>query len=1032
MISRFFIERPRFAFVISIVITLAGLISIFTLPVAQYPNITPSLISVTTTYPGADAKTVQETVIQPIEAQLNGVKRMLYISSTATDTGMATINVTFDIGTDGDQNTVNTQNRVNWASAQMPEEVRRQSVIVKEKSSNMLQVIALYSPKGTYDSLFLNNYSSINLKDELARIPGVGDVQMLGELKYSMRIWLDSDKLAYLNMTVDDVIAAIKAQNVQVSAGALGDAPISGKQVFRYSLQTQGRFTEPKEFENIVVRSTSAGEQVRLRDIAKVELGAENYSSSGSFNGKPAALLAIYQLNDANGLEIAEAARKKLEELKVYFPEDLDYAIPFDMTDFITASIDEVVVTLIEAVLLVILITYLFLQDWRSTMVPTIAIPVSLIGTFAVMAVIGYSINLITLFGLILAIGVVVDDAIVVIENVNRLMEEEHLDPKAAAIKSMEQVTGPVIATTLVLLAMFVPICFLSGITGELYRQFGVTISTAVLLSAVNALTLSPALAALLLKPDMVESRFFLFRWFNAGFGAISKRYGGGIAAAVRRVLPVLAVYLVLTGAAVWTFHRVPGGFIPEEDQGVFFAGIRLPPGSSLERTEEKVAELSAIFKKLPGVRDVLAAPGFNILNRTPAANNAFLVVVLEPWDRRLKRGLSAAKLVREAERASFLVPEAFTMVFEPPPIPGIGTAGGFNFVLENTAGSDPDALGAALDAMLEEVMANPKFTNVFTTFNLNCPYLKLEIDREKALRLGVDLQSIYSTLEGTLGVNYINDFNRFGQVYKVELQAEPGARDTMEKIRRLHVPGSGNTMVPLDSLIRLSLHTAPEFLSRYNLFLSAELQGSPAPGVSSGEALSELEAIAARTLPPGIDHAWTDMSYQQKLAGNQALPVFALALLFIYLFLAALYESWVLPFSVILAVFPSLLGAAALLTLTGIADNIYTQIGVVLLFAMSCKSSILIVDFALQRSREGADASAAAVEAAKLRFRAIVMTGAAFVLGTLPLLYASGPGAASQRSIGAAVVGGMTCAVLFGVFLVPVFYRICRKGAGG
>lgn len=1032
MNSDTFIDHPYLAIVIAIVISLVGALAIFALPVAQYPNVTPPQVSITTTYPGASAQELLDSVIEPIETQVNGVRDLIYLSSTGSNSGSVSITATFRIGSDGRANTQDTQDRVNWALPQLPETVQREGVIVQEQSGNILMAMTLYSPNRSYDTLFLSNYATIQLKNRLSRIPGVANIQIFGGSDYAMRFWLDTDKLAAMNLPVSEVVRAVQNQNLLVSSGAVGAAPNLPGEPLKYTVRTRGRLTDPAQFRDIVVRSTPGGPQVRLGDVARIELGGESYSTAASLNNQPAVMLLVYQQSDANGIAISDACRAAIAELSQSFPPDLACGFQYDSTEFIRTSVRDVAVTLATAVALVALVTLLFLQNWRMALVPTLAIPVSILGAFAGLRLLGYSINMVTLFGLVLAIGIVVDDAIIVIENVHRLMVEEKLAPREAASRSMRQITGAIIATTLVLLAMFVPICFLSGITGELYRQFGVTISTAVLLSAVNALTLSPALAALLLKPDMVESRFFLFRWFNAGFGAISKRYGGGVAAAVRRVLPVLAVYLVLTGAAVWTFHRVPGGFIPEEDQGVFFAGIRLPPGSSLERTEEKVAELSAIFKKLPGVRDVLAAPGFNILNRTPAANNAFLVVVLEPWDRRLKRGLSAAKLVREAERASFLVPEAFTMVFEPPPIPGIGTAGGFNFVLENTAGSDPDALGAALDAMLEEVMANPKFTNVFTTFNLNCPYLKLEIDREKALRLGVDLQSIYSTLEGTLGVNYINDFNRFGQVYKVELQAEPGARDTMEKIRRLHVPGSGNTMVPLDSLIRLSLHTAPEFLSRYNLFLSAELQGSPAPGVSSGEALSELEAIAARTLPPGIDHAWTDMSYQQKLAGNQALPVFALALLFIYLFLAALYESWVLPFSVILAVFPSLLGAAALLTLTGIADNIYTQIGVVLLFAMSCKSSILIVDFALQRSREGADASAAAVEAAKLRFRAIVMTGAAFVLGTLPLLYASGPGAASQRSIGAAVVGGMTCAVLFGVFLVPVFYRICRKGAGG
>ena len=1039
MISRFFIERPRFAFVISIVITLAGLISIFTLPVAQYPNITPSLISVTTTYPGADAKTVQETVIQPIEAQLNGVKRMLYISSTATDTGMATINVTFDIGTDGDQNTVNTQNRVNWASAQMPEEVRRQSVIVKEKSSNMLQVIALYSPKGTYDSLFLNNYSSINLKDELARIPGVGDVQMLGELKYSMRIWLDSDKLAYLNMTVDDVIAAIKAQNVQVSAGALGDAPISGKQVFRYSLQTQGRFTEPKEFENIVVRSTSAGEQVRLRDIAKVELGAENYSSSGSFNGKPAALLAIYQLNDANGLEIAEAARKKLEELKVYFPEDLDYAIPFDMTDFITASIDEVVVTLIEAVLLVILITYLFLQDWRSTMVPTIAIPVSLIGTFAVMAVIGYSINLITLFGLILAIGVVVDDAIVVIENVNRLMEEEHLDPKAAAIKSMEQVTGPVIATTLVLLAMFIPVCFLPGITGEMYRQFGITISVAVAISSVNALTLSPALSAMILRPiDPNAKKFIFFRWFDAGFEKLTAGYGKIVSPIVRRTSLMIVCYAGLAFLCVQLFNHLPTGFIPDEDQGKLFVNVQLPDAASLNRTTAVTDRAAKLAAEVPGVIDVIAVPGFSILTGAQASNNALLIVCLKPWEERKKPELQQNAILAELMAEFNAIPEAQLSVFGMPSIQGIGTTGGFSFVIEDTTGTHTDRLQEAIDLITAEARKRPEFLAVYSTFSANVPQVFLEIDREKALKLGVALTDLNSALQGLTGYTYVNDFNKYGKVYKVEIQAETNFRDSTAKLRNLFVRNKSGEMIPLGTLVNIRTRPSPQYLNRYNLYSSATVNGMQRPGYSSGQAMKAMEEIARKVLPAGMKFEWTDMSYQEQKSAagislgsieiNMMAVIFALALLFMYLFLVAQYESWMLPVAVLLAVPIAFFGSLLSLYLAGIDNNIYTQVGFVLLFGIACKTAILIVEFAKNKYDEGTPLYDAALAAARLRFRAVLMTAISFLLGTLPLVIATGAGAASRRSLGTAVFGGMFVAVIGGTILIPAFYVLVQR----
>ncbi len=1039
MISRFFIERPRFAFVISIVITLAGLISILTLPVAQYPDITPSQISITTTYPGADAKTVQETVVQPIEAQINGVKDMLYVSSNATDTGMATITVTFDIGTDGDSNTVNTQNRVNWANAQLPEEVRRQSVIVKEKSSSMLQVIALYSPTGVYDSLFLSNYASINLKDELARIPGVGDVQLLGELKYAMRIWLDPDRLAYLKLTVDDVTAAIKAQNVQVSAGALGDAPSAKNQVFRYSLQTQGRLSDPEEFENIVIRSTPDGEQVRLSDVARIELGAENYGSTGSYNGKPAALLAIYQLNDANGLEIARAARGKLEELKTFFPEGLDYAIPFDMTDFISASIDEVVVTLFEAVLLVVLITFLFLQDWRATLVPTIAIPVSLIGTFAVMAVIGYSINLITLFGLILAIGVVVDDAIVVIENISRLMEDEHLTPKEAAIKSMEQVTGPVIATTLVLLAMFIPVCFLPGITGEMYRQFGITISVSVAISSINALTLSPALSAMLLKP--VEARgakFCFFRWFDAGFGRLTSGYIRLVSPVVRRTGVMILCYAGLAFLCVRLFNLLPTGFIPDEDQGKIFVNIQLPDAASFERTAAVARRVEAEAMHMPGVIDVLSVPGYSILSGAQASNNALVIVSLAPWEQRRTPELQQSAIQRQLLAAFREIPEASISVFGMPSIQGIGSTGGFAFVIEDTTGTHTDRLQEAVDLVVSEAARRPEILAAYSTFSANVPQIYLEIDREKALKLGVSLDSLNSMLKGFTGYTYVNDFNKYGKVYKVEIQAEQNFRDTVSRLRNLFVRSSSGEMVPLGTLVSIKTRSSPQYLNRFNLYSSATINGMQAPGYSSGQAMRALEEIADKVLPAGMKYEWTDMSYQERKAGtglalgsleiNMMAVIFGLALLFMYLFLVAQYESWMLPVAVLLAVPIAFFGSLLSLFLTGIDNNIYTQVGFVLLFGIACKTAILIVEFAREKHEEGLDPYDAALFAAKLRFRAVLMTAVSFLLGTLPLVIASGAGAASRRSLGTAVFGGMLVAVIGGTILIPAFYVLVQK----
>jgi HAE1 family hydrophobic/amphiphilic exporter-1 len=1041
MISNFFIERPRFAFVVSIVITLAGFISLLAMPVAQYPDITPSQVSVSTTYPGADARTVLETVIQPLETQINGVKKMLYLSSTATDTGTANITVSFAIGSDGDVNTVNTQNRVNWASAQLPEEVRRQSVIVKEKSSNMLQVFAIYSPNGAYDSLFLNNYASINIKDELARIPGVSDVQILGEQKYAMRIWLDTDRMAHLKIGVEDVQSAIKKQNVQVSAGALGEAPTDGDQVFRYSLQTQGRMTDVTEFENIIVRATAEGEQVRVKDIARVELGSESYASTGTFDGKPAALLAIYQLSDANGLEISKQAKAKLEELKAYFPEDLACAVAFDTTDFISASLQEVVVTLIFAVVLVVLVTYLFLQDWRATLVPTAAIPVSLIGTFAVLHLAGFSINLISLFGLILAIGIVVDDAIVVIENISRLIETENLSPKAAAIRSMEEVTGPVIATTLVLLAMFTPVCFLPGITGEMYRQFGITIAVAVSISSINALTLSPALSAMIMKPKAQKRPIFFiggfFRVFNFIFDKITVGYARIAAPVIRHAFLMLVFYGVLTVFAVRLYNQIPTGFIPDEDQGMIYVNIQLPEAASLPRSLEVTDRLVAIALKEPGVRHVIAVPGYSILTSSQSSNNSLLVISLQPWDERrealLHQGAILARFMEKFRR----VPEAAVNAFGMPAISGIGTTGGFSFVIEDTTGVDPVRLQSAVDAVVAAARRRPELMQVFSTFSARTPQVFLNIDREKSLKMGVSLDSLNAALQGFTGYTYVNDFNRFGKVYKVEMQADQDFRSGVEDLKRFYIRNHTGEMVPLSTMVAVEQKLVPQYLTRYNLYTSAVINGVNAPGYSSGDAMKAMEEIARAELPAGMKFDWTDMSYQEREAGKSfrfagleiamMAGIFALALSFMYLFLVAQYESWLLPVAVLLAVPVAFLGSLLALRFTGIENNIYTQVGFVLLFGIACKTAILIVEFAKIKHDEGLGVFEAALFAARLRFRAVLMTALSFLLGILPLVVAVGAGAAGRRALGTAVFGGMLLAVVVGTVLIPAFYVVVQ-----
>ncbi len=1030
MISRFFIEHPRFAIVIALLFLLAGTIAIRLLPVTQYPNISPSLIQVTATYPGADAATVRDTVIQPIEAQLNGVKRMLYMSSTATDNGAAVINATFDIGSDGDSNTVNVQNRVNWATASLPTEVQQQGVIVKEKSSNMLLIVSLTSPKGTHDALFLSNFMSIYIKDEIARIPGVGDVSPFGERKYSMRLWLDPDRLASLAMTVDDVIASVKAQNVQVSAGAVGDAPMNGKVPLRLSVSTKGRLATPEEFGEIVIRAEKDGSQVKIKHVADVELGAENYATSATVNGKPGALLAVYQLNDANGLAIAEACRAKLESLKkTVFPEDLDYGIQYDTTAFISASIDEVVETLVIAVLLVILVTYIFLQDWRSTLVPTIAIPVSLVGTFAAMAVLGYSINLITLFGLILAIGIVVDDAIVVIENVNRLMEEEGLPPKEAAIRSMCQVTSPIIATTSVLLAMFLPICFMSGITGVMYRQFGITISISVFISMINALTLSPALSALLLKPAVKErKKFIFFRAFDRLFEKLTGGYLAIVRTLLRKAVLVGGLYLLFTCSLGWLYDRIPTGFVPEEDQGAFFVNIQLPDGASLDRTievGEKVRELLGGEKE---VSDIFSIAGYNIITGVQASNCGFAVVMLKPWEERKDPGQDQFSLVRKAYAKLARIPEASVIPFGLPPIPGIGTTGGFSFVLQDRTGTDAQKLQSILNSIVAEANRSPKLSGVFSTFRANLPQLYLDIDREKVLKLGIPLADVNSALQSLFGYRYINDFNLFGKSFKVEVQAKPEYRKDASNIPGIHIRSTSGEMVPLGTFTEIRTRFVPQYLSNYNMYSSAVITGSPAPGVSSGEAMKEMERIAGKLLPTGMTFDWTDMSYQERLSSGQTAVIFALALVFIYLFLVSQYESWMIPVSVLLSVPVALAGALLSLLLLSITNNIYTQVGFVLLFGIACKTAILIVEFAKEKHEEGMPVLDAAEHAAKLRFRAVLMTAISFILGTWPLVIASGAGAVSRRSLGTAVFGGMLISVLFGTLLIPVFYAIVQK----
>ena len=1024
MLSAFFIDRPKFAFVISIVLSITGVIGFYALPVAQFPDIVPPQVKVTASYPGASSEVVANTVAAPIEAEVNGVDDMLYMTSTSDNRGNYELTVTFDVGTDPDINSVNVQNRVALATPKLPEEVTRQGVSTKKQSTTMLMIVNVYSPNATYDRLFLSNYTEINIRDVLVRLPGVGDANQLGGLDYGMRIWLDPDRMTTLALSTDDVIGAIETQNIQASAGQIGSPPFSSPQQFQYQIQARGRLANPKEFGDIIVRANQDGSIVRMRDIAKIELGAKSYDAEAKLDGGPTAMLAVYQSPGANALDTADDVYAELDRLAERFPDDVTYEILYDTTNFVRASMDEVYVTLFQALGLVILVTFLFLGDWRATLIPVIAIPVSLIGTFAILLAAGFSINTISLFGIILAIGIVVDDAIVVVENAQRIIDEEGLSPKDATRKAMLQVTGPVIATTLVLLAVFAPTAFLPGITGQLYLQFAVTISTAVVISSINALTLSPALCGLVLRKS-VSPRGPL-KWFFKLVDVSRDGYASVVGLLVRRTVLGVGLLAIAIGGSAYMFRALPTGFIPYEDNGYFFVDISLPDGASLQRSEEVVDQVSAMLLEQEGITNVLSVSGYSLLSGGKS-NAGLIIPILADWEERDSPDLHVEAIINRVQPLMFSMSSANIFAFNAPPITGLGTAGGVEMELQDSQARPAAEFGRTVNGFITTANANPVLDRVFTTYSASTPQLFLEVDREKTQTLGIPIGTLFSALQANLGSYYVNDFNLFGRTYQVQVQADSQFRRNIEDIGKLHVANANGDMVPISTLVKVTTILGPEIVRRHNLFQSASINGSAATGNSTGQAIQAVQSLQTE-LPDGYSVAWSGTTFQEVKSGGETGIVLALALLFVYLFLVAQYESWSIPFPVILSVSFAVAGGLLALIIGRLDFNVYSQIGLVMLIGLASKNAILIVEFAKQLREEGKSVRDAGLTAARLRFRAVMMTSFSFVLGVVPLVVASGAGAASRVALGMVVMGGMLAASVIAIFVIPPLYVLVQS----
>jgi HAE1 family hydrophobic/amphiphilic exporter-1 len=1026
MFSATFISRPKLALVISLVLTVMGTIGYFALPVAQFPEITPPVVNVSASYTGANAETVETSVAAPIEAQVNGVDDMIYMSSSSSDNGGYSLSVTFEVGTDPDIASVNVQNRVAQAMASLPAEVTSSGVVTQKSSTNMLLVVALTSPNGTYDDVFLSNYASINIRDALSRVQGVGKADILNDLAYSMRVWMDPNKMAGLGITSGDVISAVREQNIEVSAGQIGAPPVPGDQTFQYTIKSKGRLTEVSEFEDIVIRTGEAGSTVRLKDVASVELGAQYYSASGYFEGSKAAILAVYQAPGANALAVSEAVLAELDRLSEAFPDDVVYDVPFNTTDFVEQSLNDVISTLIMTFILVISVVFIFLGSWRATIIPAVAIPVSLIGTFAVLLALGMSLNTISLFALVLAIGIVVDDAIVVVENVERIIAEEGLAPAEATRKAMGQITGPVIATTLVLLAVFVPVTFMPGITGRLYSQFAITISSAVVISSINALTLSPALCGMILKARSGPPKGIL-----AVFENIIGGIRGGYMMIVGRLLrlPILGLAII---AAVWTgtgtiFGVTSKGFLPLEDNGYLFVDVQLPDAAALGRTEVVTDRVNAQIEEIPGVRNTVLVNGFSLLNGV-SPNGAMIIVNLDPWDARPDEELQPGAILQQIYGIANSEAAASIVAFNPPPISGLGMSAGVEMEVQQTAGGSAQDLASAVGSLVYAANQRDEIGQSYTTFRANVPQLFVDLDREKAKTLDVPISEVFQTMQAQLGSYYVNDFNLFGRVYRVLIQAEGSYRDKIEDIGGLYVRAQSGQMVPLSTLIDVENVLGPMVLKRHNMFRSATVTAVPAEGLSTGDAIRVMQEAAAEALPPGYSFEWTGTAQQQLDSAGLVTVILGLAVLFAYLFLVGQYESWTMPVAILLSVVVALFGAVAAVAAVGSDINLYTQIGMIMLIGLASKNAILIVEFAMERRAAGLSIREAASEAARQRFRAVMMTALSFLLGVVPLLTASGAGAASQFAIGVAVFGGMLAATVIGVILVPVLYAVMQS----